>query len=177
MRFSIWLTVTFYLIVKYVEATENDLKIKEDNGQCINTMEDLIDTFYTGPKMSYSTKQSESDSLLGMSARRIQTQSLIIFRFNTTTNETGSTRNHTNTCCHPEQEGCIIIVSARKCILPTLPPNLLFVLGAPIVRITVSSYYPQSTANFEGMYCWTPPTFCPNVNINAILEDFSASVS
>ena len=103
MSVRIWLTVIFYLIVKYVEATENDLKIQEYNGWCIKTVEGLIDTFNTGLNTSHSATHSGSDSLLDMSARQIQTKSLIIIRFNTTTSETRSTslRNNTNTCCHP----------------------------------------------------------------------------
>ena len=179
MSVRIWLTVIFYLIVKYVEATDNDLEIQEYNGQCIKTVEGLIDAFNTGLNTSHSATHSESDSLLDMSGRRIQTQSLIIIRFNTATSETTSTslRNNTNSCCHPTQIGCIIIVTARKHILAILQPILLFVLGAPIIRITAGGHYPPPTANLEGMYCWTPPAFCPNVNESEILKDFSASVS
>ena len=147
------------------------------NGQCINTVEDLIDALNTGLKTSRHTAHSDSDSLLHMSARRIQSHSLIIICFNTATTETNSTKNHTNTCCSPGQEGCIIVIAVRKHILHILPPLLLYELGAPLNRRTHGTVYPESPSNVEEIYCWTPPTFCSNVDRSSILNDFIDLVS
>ena len=147
------------------------------NGQCINTVESLIDALNTGLKTSRHTAHSDSDSLLTMSARRIQSHSLIIIRFNTATTETNSTRNHTNTCCSPGQEGCIIVIAVRKHILHILPPLLLYKLGAPSNRRIRGPAYPESPSNVEEIYCWTPPTFCSNVERSSILNDFIDLVS
>ena len=167
MRFpAVLLVIVLHLILKSTKAT-----------QCINTVEDLIDALNTGLKTSRHTTHNDSDSLLDMSARRIQRHSLIIIRFNTATTETNSTRNHTNTCCRPEQEGCIIVIAVRKHILHILPPLLLYALGAPLNRNRHGPAYPEFKYDVETSYCWTPPTFCSNVERSSNLKDFIASVS
>ena len=168
MRFpAVLLVITLYVILNSAKAT-----------QCINTVEDLIDALNTGLKTSRHTTHTDSDSLLDMSARRIQSHSLIIIRFNTATTETNSTRNHTNTCCRPGQEGCIIVIAVRKHILTTLPPLLLYALGAPINRNSHLGHdYPVLKSDAETIYCWTTPIFCSNVERDSILKDFIALVS
>ena len=183
MRFpTVLLVIILYLILKSAKASGDVIaNISSDNlpfnGQCISTVEDLLGAFNTGLKTNRHTAHRESDSLLDMSARRIQSHSLIIVRFNTTTSETNSTRNYTNTCCSPGQEGCIVIIAVRKHVLHTFPPLLLYALGAPLNRKIRDPSYPESVSTVEEIYCWTPPTFCSNGGRVRLLQDFIALVS
>ena len=183
---TVLLVIILYLILKSAKASGDVIaNISSHNmlfdGQCINTVEDLLGAFNTGLKTNRHTVHHESDSLLHMSARRIQSHSLIIIRLNTTTPETNSTRNYTNTCCSPGQEGCIVIIAARKHVLHIFPPLLLYALGAPLnrgYRLSDSSYpVSDSVSTIEEIYCWTPPKFCFNVGRTRILKDFITLVS
>ena len=162
------------LASKMVEGTVDTTPTNSSQvrGPCINTLVDLMDAFHSSLKTpSY---EERNNSLLDMSVLDMRRLPLKIFRFYDISNVvTNTSKNITHTCCHPEQDGCLIFAVLQKGILSLLPPSLLFVLGVPQLGFFDADTYPVS----EGMYCWTLPEFCPKARKVDILRTFCLQVS